>query len=95
MPTVRILDSLVQVPAADWDALDDSGNPFVRHAFLEGLERHGCLRADWGWTPRHLTLWEDGRLFAAVLVVAGLAQRLLQLDGRVYQLNCKIQGIRP
>ena len=65
MPTVRILDSLAQVPAADWDALDDSGNPFVRHAFLEGLERHGCLRADWGWTPRHLTLWEDGRLFAA------------------------------
>ena len=51
MPTVRILDSLAQVPAADWDALDDSGNPFVRHAFLEGLERHGCLRADWGWTP--------------------------------------------
>ena len=65
MPTVRILDSLAQVPAADWDALDDSGNPFVRHAFLEGLERHGCLRADWGWTPRHLTLWEGGRLLAA------------------------------
>jgi len=65
MPTVRILDSLAQVPASDWDALHDGRNPFLRHVFLEGLERFGCLRTDWGWTPRHLTLWEDDRLVAA------------------------------
>ena len=63
--TVRIVDSLAQVPAAAWDALHDGANPFVAHAFLEGLERHGSLRPDWGWTPRHVTLWQGGELVAA------------------------------
>ena len=61
----RLLDSIGDIPAAAWDALHDGRNPFVRHAFLDGLERHGCLRADWGWTPRHLGLWEGDRLVAA------------------------------
>jgi len=62
---VRELSALASVEAGQWDALHDGANPFVRHAFLEGLEQHGCLRADWGWTPRHLTLWEGDRLVAA------------------------------
>lgn len=62
---VRLLDSLGQIDAAAWDALHDGSNPFVSHAFLHGLETHGCLREDWGWTPRHLTLWRDGQLVAA------------------------------
>lgn len=65
MPDVRLLPRLADVPAAKWDALHDGRNPFVCHAFLAGLEQHGCLRADWGWTPRHLTLWEDDVLVAA------------------------------
>lgn len=65
MTNVRIVQSLAEIPARDWDALHDGTNPFVAHAFLEGLERHGCLRADWGWTPHHLTLWRDGDLIAA------------------------------
>jgi predicted N-acyltransferase len=65
VPIVRILDSLTQVPAGSWDALHDGTNPFVHYAFLEGLERHGCLRSDWGWTPHHLTLWDGGTLVAA------------------------------
>ena len=65
MPTVRFLDSLAQVPASAWDALHDGSNPFVAHAFLQGLERHGCLRPDWGWRPHHLVLWEDAHLVAA------------------------------
>ncbi|MCD9026913.1 GNAT family N-acetyltransferase [Luteimonas sp. BDR2-5] len=64
-PTLRVVDALADVPAADWDALHDGGNPFVAHAFLDGLEAHGCLRADWGWPPRHLTLWQGGQLVAA------------------------------
>src|SRR5699024_11178153 len=40
-------------------------HPFVSHAFLAGLERHGCIRDDWGWHPHHLTLHEDGHLVAA------------------------------
>jgi len=62
---IHILDRLVNVPATAWDTLHDGHNPFVAHAFLEGLERHDCIRAQWGWTPRHLTLWEGDRLVAA------------------------------
>ncbi|MEE7547488.1 N-acetyltransferase, partial [Xanthomonas sp. Kuri4-1] len=58
------LPGLDGVAAAAWDALHD-GHPFVRHAFLAGLERHGCLRPDWGWTPLHLTLWDGERLVGA------------------------------
>ena len=65
MPTLRIIDLLVDIPAASWDALHDKRNPFVSHAFLSGLEQHGCLREDWGWTPHHVTLWEGGVLVAA------------------------------
>lgn len=65
MPDVRLLTSLADVPAGQWDALHDGRNPFVSHAFLSGLEQHGCVRPDWGWTPRHLSLWEDGALVGA------------------------------
>ena len=37
-----------RIPAAQWDALHDGRNPFVAHAFLSGLEQHGCLRARLG-----------------------------------------------
>lgn len=63
--TIRRLPTLSDVVAAAWDALHDGRNPFVEHAFLSGLETHGCLREDWGWTPHHLTLWEGDALIAA------------------------------
>lgn len=65
MATPRTLDSLAAVSATQWDALHDGSNPFIAHAFLHGLEAHGCLRSEWGWTPQHLSLWEDDVLLAA------------------------------
>ncbi|MHC9086242.1 GNAT family N-acetyltransferase [Luteimonas sp. RIT-PG2_3] len=64
MPTLRILEALPDDIAPAWDALHD-GNPFVSHAFLSGLEQHGCLRPDWGWRPQHLALWDGDALVAA------------------------------
>lgn len=66
MPDPRFLHRLSDIPAADWDALHDGGNPFVSHAFLAGLEAHGCLRPEWGWRPRHFTLWDGDSLVAAM-----------------------------
>lgn len=62
---LRVIDHLANIPAALWDGLHDGRNPFVAHAFLAGLETHGCLREDWGWTPHHLTLWDGDALIAA------------------------------
>ncbi len=61
----RFVHDLGTIAPADWDRLHDGCNPLVAHAFLSGLEASGCLRPEWGWQPRHLTLWEGGRLVAA------------------------------
>ena len=61
----RLVHDLRTIDPADWDRLHDGRNPLVAHAFLSGLEDSGCLRPEWGWQPRHLALWEDGRLVAA------------------------------
>jgi len=63
----NIIGRLAQLPAADWDALDTAGNPFLSHAFLEALEACGCVGGDSGWEPHHLLLREEsGRLVGAV-----------------------------
>jgi predicted N-acyltransferase len=63
---VRILDSLDDVRAGDWDALlSPRSTPFLRHAWLSALEKSGCASARSGWTPRHLTLWRGAKLLAA------------------------------
>ncbi|MEH6419982.1 GNAT family N-acetyltransferase [Pseudomonas sp. CGJS7] len=64
--SIRLLGSLAQIAPAQWDALHDGDNPFVAHAFLHGLEQHGCLREDWGWTPHHLTVWDGDTPIAAM-----------------------------
>lgn len=65
MPSARIHDALAAIPAAAWDALHDGGHPLVAHAFLQGLESSGCIRPRWGWTPRHIALWDGDELVAA------------------------------
>jgi predicted N-acyltransferase len=65
MHRLLTFDRLDALPAADWDALHGGDHPFVRHAFLAGLEAHGCLRPEWGWTPRHAGLFDGDRLVAA------------------------------
>ncbi|HET7359799.1 MAG TPA: GNAT family N-acetyltransferase [Rhodanobacteraceae bacterium] len=61
----RFHDSLDAIDATAWGALVADGNPFVAHALLAGLERHGCIRAEWGWQPHHLGLYDGDRLVAA------------------------------
>ena len=40
--------------------------PFLKHAFLKAAEQSGSATPESGWTPRHLTLYEDGKLRAAM-----------------------------
>ncbi|AEL07134.1 GNAT family N-acetyltransferase [Xanthomonas campestris pv. raphani] len=63
--TARWCRQLAEIPAGAWDSLHDRAHPFVSHAFLEGMEREGCLRPDWGWQALHLTLWDGDTLVAA------------------------------
>lgn len=55
----RTIDSIADIPAADWDRLNRGDYPFARHAFLDGLERTGCVRPETGWQPQHILVYED------------------------------------
>jgi predicted N-acyltransferase len=53
------------IPAAEWDACADNGNPFVSHAFLAALEESGSVGGRTGWLPQHAALRDaSGRLLA-------------------------------
>jgi hypothetical protein len=63
----QVIERIADLREAEWDALDRSGNPFTRHAFLETLESTGCVGAASGWLPWHLAIRdEQDRLVAAV-----------------------------
>lgn len=61
----RILDSLAEVHAAEWDALTD-GNPTLCHAWLHSLHESGSASAETGWIPQILTLWRADHLVGAM-----------------------------
>lgn len=63
----RILASIDEVTAGEWNALVGAGAPFLRHEFLAALEHNRCVGADSGWSPCHLVLAEpSGALLAAM-----------------------------
>ncbi len=62
---VTAIDSLKQVNADDWDALNQYADPFLSHAFLVGLEIHDCLTPQ-GWYPIHLIAQQGDKLVAAM-----------------------------
>jgi predicted N-acyltransferase len=65
--SVRMVERLADVPAAQWDACAGPDNPFLCHAFLEALEASGSATARTGWLPQHLLLEDEaGRLLGAV-----------------------------
>ena len=55
----RILPGLSGIDATQWDALHDGRNPFVSHAFLDGLEQTGCVSSQTGWAPCHIAIYAD------------------------------------
>lgn len=57
--TVRVLRSIHEVAATEWNALDLRGQPFLRHEFLAALEDTGCATSKTGWAPHHLLLTDD------------------------------------
>jgi uncharacterized protein len=64
---VRLIDRIAEIAEADWNRLlAPDSSPFVEWAWLEALEQSGCVAADRGWLPRHVTVFRDHKLIAAV-----------------------------
>lgn len=55
---IDVRDSLAEVSAAQWNALCNDGNPFLRHEFLHTLDETQCLGDRTGWYPRYFLLWQ-------------------------------------
>lgn len=53
---LRVIDSLEEVSAQEWNSLELDGNPFLRHEFLFALEEHACADTASGWQAQHLLL---------------------------------------
>jgi len=63
----RLLRSIHEVSATDWNALNLCGQPFLRHEFLAALEDTGCVSSATGWITNHLVLLNpQGTLIAAM-----------------------------
>lgn len=62
---IRVCAALADIPAAEWNRLAADATPFLRHEFLAGLERHGCLRGH-GWEPAHILAYDQGRLVGSM-----------------------------
>jgi uncharacterized protein len=60
-----ISTSISAIDPAAWDALDSGGAPFLRHAFLAGLEQSGCVGGRTGWIPAPITVHDERGLAAA------------------------------
>ncbi|OLU23063.1 GNAT family N-acetyltransferase [Pseudomonas sp. PA15(2017)] len=58
--TLLLADSLNGVPAASWDALSASDQPFLRHAFLASMEDSGSIGGRSGWQAAHQVLLGAG-----------------------------------
>ena len=63
--TVTTVERIADVPASQWDAVAGEDYPFTRHAFLDALERHGCVGERVGWIPSHVLVHADGQLVGA------------------------------
>lgn len=75
----ELLSAVGELEPTQWDALVDATTrsdttrpapPCLRHAFLDTLERTGCVGGETGWQPAHATLWRGGELAAAMPMYA-------------------------
>jgi uncharacterized protein len=68
---IRVLNSPLEVNAAEWNALlaaqspGEPANPFMRHEYLAALHESGSATPETGWTPRFVTLWQGKALAGA------------------------------
>lgn len=69
---LQAIEKISEVEAVLWDALvaASGGSVLSQHAFLQAFETSGSVSPDTGWQPRHLLLWEDERLVAAIPLYA-------------------------
>jgi predicted N-acyltransferase len=57
--SIKVLTKISDISAEDWDTCAGDSNPFVRHAFLNALEKSGSVTDKTGWLPQHLMVRDE------------------------------------
>ncbi|GAB3682898.1 GNAT family N-acetyltransferase [Salinisphaera aquimarina] len=71
MARARQVESILDVPSAQWNALTGTAQPFVQHGFIAALEASGSVSSRNGWQPVHLLIENDAdELIAAAPLYA-------------------------
>ena len=65
---IAVIPTLGHITANAWDRLVTERSPMLNHAWLAGLEQTGCVGGHTGWLPRHIAVYNAGRLVAAMPV---------------------------
>jgi hypothetical protein len=63
---IRVHDRIAEIEPVQWNGLVEGNNPFLRHEFLQAMEQHECVGERFGWLPRHIGVYEQERLVAAM-----------------------------
>ncbi len=63
---IKQINSMSDVNADCWNNLVQNNDPFVRHEFLLALERSESISEKKGWQSRHLLVFEQQELIAAM-----------------------------
>jgi len=102
---IKVIRTLHDVSATDWDACVGEGHPFTSHAFLSALEDSGSANSESGWMAQHLIIEDPtgpGLLAAAPLYLKnhsygeyvfdwGWADAYERAGGRYYpKLQCAV-----
>lgn len=65
---ILCIPSLGEIDPEQWDALVLDRHPLLSHAFLYGMEQHGCLGQHSGWIPRYIVIRQAELIVAAMLL---------------------------
>lgn len=66
MADIALVSRIADIDRTEWDTLVGvEGSPFLEWDWLDALEQSGCVSAQTGWAPHHLTVRDGGTLIAA------------------------------
>lgn len=66
--SVKSFAKIDEINTSQWNSLVPDNYPFIKHEFLSALEKHECVGKQYGWLPRHLAVFENDKLVAALPV---------------------------
>ena len=63
---LSISQSILDIPAEQWEHIAGGSSPFIEYPFLASLEESGSVGPQTGWVPNYVLAWEDEQLVGAL-----------------------------